>query len=81
MTTADLVEVLVTGAFMAWVRVEVLLIWNERPPVVFDPWTRRWRAQRAMQKEPTFRTTYPPPPPPAKVTPVPRLRAVDDLAS
>ena len=79
---ADLVEVLVTGGVFAWIRVEVLLIWNERPPVVFDPWTRRWRAQRAMEKaKPTYRTTYPPSPPPSRVTPVPRLHVVDDLAS
>jgi hypothetical protein len=79
---AAVVEAMVTGAFTAWVVAEALIIWAQRPPVVFDSWTHRWRAQRAMQKQPTYHTTYPPLFPPApEVTEVPRLRVVDDLAS
>ena len=67
--------------FLAWLTTEIAVIWLQRPPVVYDPWTGHWRAQRRMEKpKQTYRMVYPPTPP-EKVTKVPRLRVVDDLAS
>jgi hypothetical protein len=75
LTAGDVVEVLGSVTLVSWVIVEALAAWAQRPPVVFDPWTRRWRAQRAMEKDQqTFRLTHPP-------TMPTRLRVVEDLAS
>ena len=73
-----MVEVMGSVTLVSWVIVEALVAWAQRPPVVYDPWTGHWRAQRAMEKQHRERrrqVTMPP------VTKVPPLRVVEDLAS
>ena len=75
MTAADVVEVLVAVSLATYAIVEAMVVWAQRPPVVYNSWTGRWGAQRAMEDRhgPVLR--------PAVYPPTPRLKVVDDLAS
>jgi len=74
-TAGEVVEAMVTGGFTAWFLVEALVIWAQRPPVVFVD--GHWRAQRQVERR---KHHYPLSHVGTPVS-VPRLRVVDPLAS
>jgi hypothetical protein len=75
------VDVGLSGIFLAWFIVEVLVIWSERAVVVFDPYQGRWRAQRRMDSSSILRRCPPAGPPSEDSTTGCRLCLVDEIAS